>query len=313
MNLEHSRRLTTHLSGAAVFILLAGCSAGTTSLPAQNTVAGPATHVVTQGSRTQSKLYVSTIDGGSVIVYAATGAPDVLQTITDGVPRPQGIWVDRHNVLYAVNVPGSSYQTSLPEYKNGESSPFQTITDGIVNCSDVAVDRKGNVYVTGLNTANGDLFLEIYSNGATAPSETLTVPSNGLSAIAGLAFDSSGALLVGETTGEGSSGAVYRLRQGSKKFVSLGLLKAPGGIITVDEAGNIYLGGNSGIAEYAPNQTKPSSRLRVQFGVSAIAIDRAGELYVGTFGGVSEYAPHAKKPMATFDVPGHVGGLALGS
>jgi sugar lactone lactonase YvrE len=256
------------------------------------------------------KLYVSTIDGGSVAVYSAGSKPTLLQTISDGVPRPGGIWIDKHSVLYAVNVPDSYYQTSLPEYKSGASSAFRIITDGIVNCGEVAVDSKGNVYVTGIDTANGSFFLEIYPKGQLSPSETLTIPNTGESDPAGLAFDSTGALLVGESTLDGSSGAVYRLPAGSQTFTNLNLDKAPGGAIAIDAAGNLYVGGGY-IAIYPPNSKKPARTITVAHGVSALAIGSNGELFVGSFESVLEYAPHAKNPQITFGIPGHVGGLAL--
>jgi sugar lactone lactonase YvrE len=312
MNVEDSQRLAARLGITALFVVAAGCSGSAGAPPTTNTTTvTPQTRTAGSPADSSRKLYVSTIDGGSVVVYSAGSNPTLLQTITAGVPRPAGIWIDKRGVLYAVNVPGPYYQTSLPEYQPGASSPFRTITDGIVNVGEVAVDSKENVYVTGLNTANGDLFLEIYPKHQLAPAETLTIPSVGLSGVTGLAFDSTGALLVGEATEEGSSGAVFRLPAGSQTFTNLGLHKAPGGAIALDAAGNLYVGGNAGIAVYAPNSTKPSRHFIVPHGVSALALGSNGELYVGSFESVLEYAPGAKNPTTTFGIPGHVGGLAL--
>jgi len=236
--------------------------------------------------------------------------PTLLQTITDGVPRPGGVWVDKRGVLYVVNVPDQSYQTSLPEYKADATTPFRTIMQGIVNCGTVGVDNKENVYVTGINPANASFFLEIYPKGSLSPSETLTIPHTGLGDPSGLAFDSSGALLVGESL-FGRVSVVYRLPAGSQTFTNLGLHKAPGGAIALDSAGNLYVGGSNSIAVYPPKSRTPARTIRVQDGVSALTVARDGELYVGTFGRVSEYAPGAKTPTTSFSVPGHVGGLAL--
>ncbi|MGA8535743.1 MAG: hypothetical protein WB615_16665 [Candidatus Tumulicola sp.] len=272
--------------------------------------AAPAQRADGAAKRAQ-QLYVSTIDGGSVVVYSAAMSPQLLQTITDGVPRPGGIWVDGHGVLYAVNVPDSSYQTSLPAYKPGATVPFRTITDGIVNCGNVAVDAKGNVYVTGVNNATGAPFLEIYPKGRLSPSETLTIPHKGLAGIGGLAFDSSGALLVGEGIFE-SVGAVHRLPPGSQTFTNLKLHDINGGAIVVDGSGNLYVGGTKSIAIFPPNATKPSRVIKISgTGVSALALDAAGELYVGMNETVSVYAPGAKKPANTFTIPGHVGGISV--
>jgi sugar lactone lactonase YvrE len=311
MNVENSQRVAVRLGIIALFVLAAGCSGSAGSPPTTTTNA-----VTTQAqtaiipSHSGRKLYVSTIDGASVVIYSAGSKPTILQTITDGVPRPGGIWVDKHDVLYAVNVPDAYYQTSLPEYKRGASSPFRTITDGIVNCAEVAVDSKGNVYVTGIDTANGSFFLEIYPKGQLSPSETLTIPHTGDGDPAGLAFDSTGALLVGESLFGTISGAVYRLPAGSQTFTKLNLDKAPGGAIAVDAAGNLYVGGNY-IAVYPPNSRKPARTINVPHGVAALTLGSNGELYVGSFESVLEYAPHAKNPTTTFGIPGHVGGLAL--
>lgn len=264
----------------------------------------------TIGKHSSPRLYVSTITGGSVVVYSTGSNPTLLQTITDGVPRPGGIWIDNHGVLYAVNVPHGSYQTSLPEYKPGAPSAFRTITDGIVNCGEVAVDSKGNVYVTGIDTANGSFFLEIYPKGQLSPAETLTIPNVDESSPNGLAFDSTGALLVGESALNNNSGAVYRLPAGSQTFTNLNLRQAPGGAIAIDPAGNLYVGGGY-IAVYPPNSHKPVRKILVPHGVSALAIGSEGELYVGSYESVLEYAPHAKNPQITFGIPGYVGGLAL--
>jgi sugar lactone lactonase YvrE len=313
MNVKGSQRLAVGLGTAGLFLLAAGCSS-TGSPPVGNTIAVSAQAKTPSGSgHSDQKLYVSTIDGGSVVVYSAGSNPALLQTITDGVPRPGGIWVDRHGVLYAVNVPDSSYQTSLPEYKSGATAPFQTITDGIVNCGNVAVDSKGNVYVTGIDNTNGSFFLEIYPKGQLSPSETLTIPHTGVGDPAGLAFDSTGALLVGESFfNVQPAGAVYRLPPGSQTFTNLGLHKINGGAIAVDAAGNLYVGGNKSIAVFPPNSTKPSRIIKVSTtGISALAIDAGGHLYVGMNDSVSVYEPGAKKPTTTFEIPGHVGGLTL--
>ena len=304
------RHFTFGLGMFAAGVLLSGCG-GSQMPPSNPTVpVAEAQSALGAGKRAQ-EVYVSTIDGGSVVAYSAGLNPRSLQTITDGVPRPGGIWVDKHGALYAVNVPDSSYQTSLPEYKPGATAPFRTITDGIVNCGNVAVDATGNVYVTGLNTANGSLFLNIYAKGRLSPSSTLTIPHSGVAAIGGLAFDSSGALLVGENIYE-ARGAVYRLLPGSPTFTNLALHGINGGAIAVDPSGNLYVGGAKSIAIFPPNATKPSRTIKiVGTAVSALAFDALGDLYVGMNDTVSVYAAGAKKPANTFTIPGHVGGISV--
>jgi len=314
MNFQNSQRLAAHIGSIALLLLGAACSRGAGSPPTSNLMV-PAVQSRPTGNAAHGgqKLYVSTIDGGSVVVYSAGLGPQLLQTITDGVPRPNGVWVDKRGALYAVNVPGPFYQTSLPEYRPRATSPFKTITNGIVNASNVAVDDKENVYVTGIDTANESFFLEIYPKGQLSPSETLTIPHTGDGDPVGLAFDSTGALLVGESFfNVRPAGVVYRLPPGSQSFTNLGLHKINGGAIAVDAAGNLYVGGNESIVVFPPNSNKPSRIIKVfGTGISALAIDAGGNLYVGMDHSVSVYEPLAKKPTTTFDTPGHVGGLAL--
>jgi ligand-binding sensor domain-containing protein len=137
-----------------------------------------------------------------------------------------------------------------------------------------------------------------------------------LSRAVALAFDTSRNLLVGESIFGKVKGAVYRFSAGSQTFTSLGLHKPPGGAIAVDGAGNLYVGGNKTVAVYPPNSQRASRTIKVpkEQLVDALTVNANGELYVGTSGrfeSVSEYAPGAKKPRTTFDIPGHVGGLAL--
>ncbi len=310
MNVRGAKRFAVRIGGVALSILAAGCSGSTGSLLATNTIPGTAQAASALSAHSSSKLYVSTLDGGSVVVYS-TNTFTLLQTITDGVPRPGGVWADNRGVFYAVNVPDQSYQTSLPEYKPGAGAPFRTITNGIVNAGNVAVDSNENVYVTGVRTQDASIFLEIYPRGQMTPAETLTVPHTGLGAAAGLAFDATGALLVGESLFGKVKGAVYRLPAGSQTFTNLDLKKAPGGAIALDSAGNLYAGGNNSVVVYPPSSQTPARTIDVQQGVSAIAVDASGELYVGTFGAVAVYAPGAKKPTTSLSIPGHAGGLAL--
>jgi sugar lactone lactonase YvrE len=298
------------LSIVALALLATACNGGAGTPPAASPAA-VAAHIGAVVPEAREELYISNIDG-SVLVYSPA-SETLLQTITDGATRPGGIWVDRHGVLYAVNLPDAYYQTSLPEYKSGAASPFRTITDGIVNCGAVAVDTHENVYVTGLDTTNGNYFLEVYPKGKLSPSETLTIPHASLGSPASMAFDSSGALLVGEIQGEGSSGAVYRLPPGSQTFTKLTLQEDPGGAIAVDGSGNLYVGGNDTVAVYAPNAKKPTRTFIVQNGVSALTVDAKGKLYVGTGEGISIYAPGAKNPESSFAVQALIGGLALTS
>lgn len=303
-------------SAGVFFTFPAGCAGGSSPSPAVP-AAAPQVRALAS-SQTPPKLYIANSSGG-VLVYTTGSNPTLVQTISNGVPKPGGIWVDRNGILYAVNLPGNSPQTSLPEYKPGANSPFRTITSGIDNCAYVAVDDHGNLYVTGVNSGSGSFFLEIYPKGRLSASQVLTIPHSGIARVTGLAFDRSGALLVGETIYL-QPGVVYRLAPGSQSFTNLGLQNAPGGTIAVDKAGNIYAGsgtsaGQQAIAVYPPNATSPARVIQVQNVLDALTVARSGELYVETSGNgqpqISTYTPGGSNPSQTFVVNAGGTGLAL--
>lgn len=305
--------------GNVVLVLFTAACAGGISTPAESRFIVAATSKNSMGrTLAPPQLYISNLYG-SVLVFSTGSNPTLVQTITNGVAQPGGIWVDKRGTLYAVNLPQGSYQTSLTEYRPGAGSPFRTITDGIVNCANVAVDKHGNVYVTGVNTSNKSLFLEIYLKGQLSPAKTLTIPSRGAVRVTGLAFDSSGALLVGETVYL-KPGVVYRLAPGSQTFTNLNLQNAPGGTIAVDKVGNLYAGSGTSassqaIAVYSPNSTSPSRVIRLQNVLEALTVEPSGVLYAATSGHghtrILAYAPGGNTPMQTFEVAASVDGLAL--
>jgi hypothetical protein len=303
---------------SAISILVTGCAGGSGSTGPSGIPAAAHSEKSVHPAGSSPKVYIANSRGG-VDVYSTGSNPQLVQTITAGVPRPGGIWVDKRGALYAVNVPTSSYQTSLPEYRPGASSPFRTIANGIVNCGYVAVDKHQSVYVTGVNTSSGSFFLEIYPKGQLSPAQTLTIPHPPISAVRGIAFDTTGALLVGESV-YSKPGVVYRLAPGSQTFTNLNLQNAPGGDVAVDKAGTLYAGtgssaGTQAIAVYTPNSRTPSRQIAVQNILDALAVAPNGELYTETEGNgppqISVYAPGSSSPMQTFDSAAGGVGLAL--
>ncbi|MBV8281996.1 MAG: hypothetical protein JO347_08030 [Candidatus Eremiobacteraeota bacterium] len=308
--------LRVYFAGAAIAVA-AGCAGGNGSTEGGIPAASQTVRSL-RPAGASPKLYVANAAGG-VVVYSTGAKPQILQTITTGVPSPGGIWVDQRGTLYAVNVPDSSYQTSLPEYRPGAGSPFRTITNGIVNCGYVAVDKHQNVYVTGVDNSSGSFFVEIYPRGQLTPARTVTIPHPSVSAVRGIAFDATDALLVGESVYL-KPGVVYRLAPGSQTFTNLNLQDAPGGDIAVDKAGNLYAGtgssaGTQAIAVYSPNSTTPSYQIAVQNILDALAVAPDGTLYAETRGGgppqISVYAPGSGSPMQTFTSAAGGLGLAL--
>lgn len=298
---------------AFLSVLVAGCAANGGALPGAggNTSSEPAEYA-TRRAHSAPLLYISNL-GGSVLVYSTGSNPALLQTITDGVPRPGAVWVDKRETLYAINLPDSSYQTSVPEYKPDATTPFATITDGIFDCNSVAVDPHGNVYVAGRSLKNGSLFLEIYPKGQLSPQETLTIPSSGVSAVDNMTFDPSGALLVGQESILGTTEPlVYRLSPGSETFTQIDLDDPPGGVIAVDKHDDLYVAGDSQIFAYHSGDPKSFRKLSDDNYVDAMSFDSAGNLYVGgENGNVSVFGPKGKQPTQSFFTQAFITGVAL--
>jgi len=321
MHLSKPRVARDVTLAVAFAVSAAGCDGGANS--AFNTLPGSIVNAArgeNPSAKSAAKLYVANA-GGGVFAYSTASNHALLQTITDGVPSPGGIWVDDHQILYVVNASESSKQGSIAEYKPGASAPFRTITNGIVNCQYVAADKHENVYVACIDNASSSFTLEIYSKGQLNPAKTITIPTakNSLSRLSGLAFDSTGALLVGESV-YFQQGVVYRLAPGSQSFTNLNLRNATGGTIAVDKAGNLYVGSGSSAGDqvigiYPPNSTSPSVEITAQNILYALAVEPSGELYVETGGGgppqISVYPPGGVNPLQTFDVGAAGSGLAL--
>ena len=156
------------LSLGALATLSAGCAGANTgtafeSPVLQNQETRPAT-------QSQQKLYVTDVNG-SVSVFSVGKKPQLLRTITDGVPRPYGVWVDENGILYVVNLANDSGEASLSEYKPGAFSPFFQITSGVLNFGVVAVNDSGNVYLSGLASSYEVSYVNVYPPGAYTPAD----------------------------------------------------------------------------------------------------------------------------------------------
>jgi len=309
----------------AFAVLAAGCASGAGGASVSGASGGglPPSQAAKPASESQQKLYIANL-GGSVLVYSAGKNPQLLQTITDGVPAPFSLWVDDTGILYVINGTYRSDSPNVAEYQPGADSPFFVLTNDIPNFGYVAVDSSQNVYLTGEIGSDGKSILELYPKGSSNPSETLNAPTSGkLSGSDTLTFDPSGDLLIGIQSLEKTDDAVFRLPPGSQTFTNLGLKKMPAAQIAADAAGNIYAGGGGDdgirtIAVYAPGQTKPSRRIRLSqltTGVNALTVSADGTLYVATQVStqkvIYEYAPGASKPDVTLDIAASVEGEGL--
>ncbi len=296
---------------AALALALAGCSsfAGapvTTPLAAPD--AAPA-----KGSQ---DLYIANILGG-VPLYSTGKSPREVGDITDELPRVTSVWVDQKGVLYAFSDNRQYPYETIEEFKPHATSPFFSLVLQHYGSFAVA-DSAQNVYAQGTNDS-GQQVMDEYPPGSQSISNEYVVPSIGrVSGPEGIAFDSSGALLVGvaalANNRQGQVGQVFRLSAGSSKFVSLKLKKASGGVLAIDGAGNLYVAGGELVSVYPSGETKASRVIHVNAEIAALTAAGDGTLYVDKLNSAIEvYPPGSDTPTESFIPEAQVSGLALGA
>lgn len=263
-------------------------------------------------------LFIGNILGG-VPIYSTGNAPHEVGDITDDLPRVTDVWVDKKGTVYAYTDNRQYPYETIEEFKRGASTPFFSLIVQRYGFL-VAADSEQNVYASGEAdiSSQEQQVVDVYPPGSQKYSAEYIVPSIGEdSGIAGMVFDSTGALLVGvaglANNKQGEVGAVYRLNAGSQKFVNLNLKKDYGGLIALDAAGNLYVGGGTVISVYSPGTTRPSRVVHTSSTVTSIAAASDGTLYVSTYqGGISIYPPGAEQPDNSFNPNAQVAGLSIG-
>jgi|GEM_PF-2675467 len=300
---------------AALALAFAGCAslagAPTTGVPAAQAPMAHRTHP----AKASQDLYIGNILGG-VPLYSTGKNPHEVGDITDQLPRVTGVWVDETGVLYAFTDNRQPPYETIEEFQPGSASPFFSLVLQHYGAI-VAADAAQNVYAQGTN-GQGQPVIDVYPPGSQSYANEYVVPSIGqVSGPEGMAFDSSGTLLVGvaalANNKQGEIGAVFRLDTGSSTFVNLGLKKAYGGLIATDGAGNIYVGGGNLVSVYAPGATSPSRIVHLKETVVTLTAASDGTLYAGTYNsGITVYPPGKNKPKSSFVPQAQVSGLALG-
>lgn len=300
------KRAFLQVSSLGVAMLLGGCVGASTGNGSGGAAAGPSGSALlpaTQAApsarhrRDRRVLFISTL-GAAVDLLPANihlQDPKSLGTITQGVTRSQGVYVDRHGTLYVSN---NTTPATVVEYKRGQTTPFKTISNGLYIPGSIAVDTSLNLYVQN-NDPNPQIL--VYPPGANSPSETIALPQSGHLAPGGIALDPQGDLLVAFFDVEHNDGSVYSIAPGSTQPVNLNLQGVPGSALGVDRAGYIYLGGNEGgISVYAPGSKAPARFITtgdVNF-YSDFAVTPNGTIYWPNFisAGIYEFAPGASGP-----------------
>jgi hypothetical protein len=307
---------------AAIALALGGCSSPAAAPMTSAPTAQAGAHVTRLGGALTPRpaggaqdLYIGNILGG-VLLYSTGKNPRQVGDITDQLPRVTSVWVNPAGVLYAFTDNRNYPYETIEEFEPGAQTPFFSLVlqhYGLL----VAADAEQNVYAQGEN-AEGQQVIDVYPPGSQTYANEYVVPSIGSeSGPAGMAFDPTGALLVGvvalANNRQGQVGAAFRLDAGSGTFVNLNLQKAHGGLIATDARGNLYVGGGTLISVYAPGATNPSRIVRTKATIVALTAASNGTLYVDTYeGGITVYPPGKGRSKNHFAPEAQVSGLALG-
>jgi hypothetical protein len=296
------KRAFINLGFSAVLTLLTGCAGtspmGSVAPPVQSGI--PTASFDAGPNVLQKVVFVAELTG-SVNLFSAhinEKNPPLLGQITQGTPRPEGLWVDKNGTLYVSN---NAQPPSIAEYKPGGRSPFKTITSGLNSPGEVAVDSSGNLYV-----CNFGFTVLVYPPGASTPSRTISIPRLGKHPTLGsMAFDSQGNLLVATAGVEGIDANVYSVAPGSSQAVNLNLQGPAGAQIGTDRAGNLYNGSDEGsIVVYAPGSKTPSRSIYAGTNgfYSFFTVRPNGTIYWPNYDDseMYEFAPGASSPTNVF-------------
>lgn len=312
--------LRSTYSLAAMAFVLAGCSslAGAPAppqAPAAGALNAPAGMQAARPAQSSQDLYIANILGG-VPLYSTGKNPQEVGDITDQLPRVTGVWVDAKGVLYAYSDNRQNPYETIEEFKPGATSPFFSLVVQHYGFFAVA-DAAQNVYAQGEN-GQARQVIDEYPQGSQNLSHEYVVPSIGTcSGPTSMAFDPTGALLVGvaalANNKHGEIGAVFRLNAASSTFTNLNLKNDFGGAIATDGVGNVFVGGGDLVSVYAPGATNPSRVIHTKSQITAITAASNGTLYVQTYSeGITVYAPGRVRSNESFIPRAQVSALALG-
>jgi hypothetical protein len=115
-------------------------------------------------------LFVGGVGNNTVDVYDldAPGTP-LVETITQGIDGPGGMFVDDGGTLYVAN----QYNKTVTEYPPGQTTPSVTLSKGITAAQTVAVARDGTVYVANPGSTPR---IVVFKGGRNKPARYITSP-----------------------------------------------------------------------------------------------------------------------------------------
>lgn len=324
---------------------LAGCSGGTSALPAAPLSSSPAAPATAAGRMTAPNalgsmgadnrvesdkkgaklLFVSDNENNRISVYnTATKQqnPPVLRTITSGVHGPNGIAVDKSGNLYVANY----VSNTVTIYAPNASTPKATLSTSLNGPWDVKVDGFGNVYVANDPLYGGVPFIVEYLSGNSSPSYNWNAPTSGMT-ISGIA------LLDPTVNGETSVYALGYTLNYSGFATGVALSCYPGNSTCVSLGDSFGQTGGIAVAE-SPGMSKPFQWIAVDQYIPGIDIftlnegtqqmttggtpefvtlnAKGNQLYVADrfYGRVMEYSYPAGKTLNTFSPGGQIYGVA---
>jgi hypothetical protein len=161
------RRSIAAAAFAASFLLAVGASSAerVSQLPRASAVR------VSHGeSLSDPLLFVGGVGNNIVDVYDldAPGTP-LVETITQGIDGPGGMFVDDGGTLYVAN----QYDDTVTEYPPGQTAPTVTLSTGIAAAQTVAVARDGTVYVANPGSTPR---IVVFKRGKNRPARYITSP-----------------------------------------------------------------------------------------------------------------------------------------
>jgi sugar lactone lactonase YvrE len=289
-------------------IPISGCAGAISSMsPNAPSAAAPSATTAAPGTA-RNRVYVSDQLQKAVLAFPASERaqnPAPAQTIDFGVIT-EGVWVDRHGILYvALFAQTPSQVGKVEEFKPGASSPFRTITDGISEPQNLIVDAQGTLYVD--QTFGFAVQVVEYPAGQTSPSTTLQITDKGEPVAGGMTLDAHGNLYVHAFFVDDAPSRVYEFPHGQTRARDLqlsGLGDTSG--LTGDAKGNLYVSDSAaGISVYAPGQKNPMRQIAPPPNdyFDGFVATRSGKLYVAQGeGGLSqasllEYAAGGSQPV----------------
>jgi sugar lactone lactonase YvrE len=269
-------------SAIALALLVAGCSAGSSSLSAVRGI--PAIRHAAAGTPVDSILFVANYHDVS-FYDTISGVSE--GSLTTGIIFPVGMAFDASGNLFVGNTAGGINDAgTITEFASNSSVPIRTIKKGVNDPFYLATDAAGNVY-----SANqfGNT-ITVYAPGATKPTRTI---SDGVQVPIFVLVDAQNNVYVANSASvtvyaSGSDAPSRTITKGVKIPFSLAL----------DSKGNLFVANYLGhsVTEYAPGGTTPIRTLDKGTTPTSIAIDSKNDLYVAGYGkrGVNEYSPSGK-------------------